>query len=792
MRASILLAVVMLIVGGAVGYLLGVARPAPENETPRAAPSTAKAPAPAETPIEEASSPERRAVSRRARGGEDVAVPKTDGPPPQSGDGKITGVVRDLDGARIAGVLVRAAPREENDADAFDAEIARANVAAGVIDESHPKLGAPPRRDVERQIRDYAIRMRRADAACRETTTDASGAYSFEKLGEKTYDVGAWLVGWRIERTGADRWGPVQVGGTCDFTAKRISSATVSVLLPDGTPATQAVISWKATSADDVDSTTWRPGSPEIEISPGTYEISATSNPAARGSSGDVFVVRRGGRSSDSDDSLWKSEPQTVVVDGKTSPALTFQLKSRPGVLVKAIYAGAQHPSSVRIAALRLDGGAAADPSRLLGDARVHARWLTDATEGALALDPGSYLVGATFRGGIVGPTAVASVAGDLAVRELRVERTDLRDWVKVRVLGPDESPVTDVVFEVGCNGDEGSGSGETQASLDADGSYHVEHYEQDGPGFYRSSSWSGGGLGAGKRTYFVRAKSKRFGTTEATYEPGKDAEIVLRMIEPARVRLTISGYAENPDRDRAVVTLEPKTTGELHRRRDDVEGEIDAKGIATFGAVAPGKYDVVLRLAKSESRHDRMNARWAGTEAGRLSVDLRPGAVELSMAIGAFFDLVVTFEGDAPSLARDGSDDGGRRGKIADGGGRETFAGLSPGRYRLASAAGAMTVDVSAATTVAFAPRPLNCFHLQVSERGYLHDLGLKTDDLVVAIDGAELTDPSQMQAALEATKTREKSTFTILRDGRRFDVTADGTKFEEDDGSWYRPWSR
>jgi hypothetical protein len=47
-------------------------------------------------------------------------------------------------------------------------------------------------------------------------------------------------------------------------------------------------------------------------------------------------------------------------------------------------------------------------------------------------------------------------------------------------------------------------------------------------------------------------------------------------------------------------------------------------------------------------------------------------------------------------------------------------------------------------------------------------------------------------MDAALQASKTRESSTFTILRDGRRFDLAADGKRFEEDDGSYYQPWSR
>ena len=94
--------------------------------------------------------------------------------------------------------------------------------------------------------------------------------------------------------------------------------------------------------------------------------------------------------------------------------------------------------------------------------------------------------------------------------------------------------------------------------------------------------------------------------------------------------------------------------------------------------------------------------------------------------------------------------------------------------------------------TRVSFAPRPFNAYHLEVTERGYLHDLGLKTGDLVVAIDGAEFKDLAGMTAALNAAKTRETSKFTILRGAQTFDLTADGTKFEEDDGSYYSPRAR
>jgi hypothetical protein len=785
MKSSMLLAAATLVVGMAVGYFVGASQSVETSNT-----ETASTPAPTSAPPTDAASADRRAPSRRAATKEsiDLSSIKIDVPPAPAGDGTITGLVVDADGKPLAGVLVRATPSGGLD------------VADG--DEPRRARGSPPPPvDVERAVRQLVTRLRQEDAARRETTTDAAGAFTLTGLGYPTYDVSAWLVGWKVERTRGRSWEPTPVGGRCDFRATQIHALTASVLLPDGTPAQEATISWKPTAGGDGDSASWKPGSPEIEIAPGTYEITASANPASTGDSFKPPIrIRRSRRfrsaDSDDDETLWRSEPQTVVVETGAAQTLTFQLKGRPGILVKVDYAAADHPSAVRIAAMKLDGGASQDPSRLLGDEHVRARWLTDSTEGAIAgLEPGTYLVGATFRGGIVGPTAVVSVGGDVVVQELRVSATDLRDWVKVWVRGPDGAPVSDATIECGCDGEHGSGSGEIETSPEADGSYRVAHYEHGGPDSYRSSSTSNDGPGLGKRTYYVKATSKRYGTAGTTYDPAKDREITIEMTAPALVRVTISGFSASPDRDRAVVVLEPIERGTGERFSDELEADIDAQGVAKFPPVRAGTYDVVLRLAKSASRSDKSNARWGGTVVARVRQTVAAGEASLTMALGALFELVVTFDRDAPSIERVGADGTGSfvdRARGVDGEKKTTYRNLTAGRYRLVGRAGEMFVDVNGDATVAFVPRPFNAFHFEVSEKGYVHDLGLKTGDLVIAIDGVEFTERASMDAALEASKSRETSKFTVLRGGQRFDVVADGKRLEEDDGSWYTPWAR
>ena len=458
-------------------------------------------------------------------------------------------------------------------------------------------------------------------------------------------------------------------------------------------------------------------------------------------------------------------------------------------------YASLERPTAVRIAAVRLDGNTRADPALLLGEGVTHAEWLEDAQDGAISgLEPGTYLVGATLRGGRVACSTTVTIAGEPVPVRLEIPAGSERDWVKVWVRAPDGTPVHDIELECGCRGSAGSGHAEVSASPQTDGSYRVPHYERDGPSLGSSSGFGGSELGGGKRRYFVRATSKRYGTAEATYDPATDAETTIQLVEPALLRVTISGYAASLDEDGASVYLE--TAGESHddTRRSRVEGEIDAKGVVRFRPVVPGSYEIVLRLAAPATGHERRFRGWGGTEVARVPVTLQPGEAAVTVAVPPLADLVVTFRHDAPSLDRLRPDGSLRHvgADTSEGELQVTFHHLEAGRYRLVDPDGDMWVEVPATSRVAFAPRPFNAYHVQIRGNGYLHELGLRTGDLVVAIDGVELTNRLTMDAAMATAKTRDTARFTVERAGRRFDVTADVERFEDDPESVYRAWSR
>jgi hypothetical protein len=770
--------------GGAIGYLSGSAGSADLARTPSpaAAPVVARdGAAPVPVPAGRQTGADRDSGAAPAA---NAAAPSA-----ESGTGAITGSVVEPDGAPLAGVLVRAEPSEEKPETSGEAAAPRL-----------PPGSPPPRKDVAREVQEFEKRLVREQAGLREAVTDSSGAYALSGLTAKSYALEAWLVGYRIVQVGGNLWAPITVGSRCDFKAVPLRSVSVSVLLPDGTAPGKAAIEWKPAGGGDEGSADWSPADPGIEVEPGTYEFTARavpsgeSPPMGRWSHGSfLFASARSGNAED--DSLYRSDPQTVTIGSGESQALAFRLEGRPGILVKVVYGSSEHPRTVRIAALRIDGGASADPSRLLGEGRVKARWLDGTAEGAIAgLDPGTYLVGATFRGGQIGPTATVAVGAGLVTQELRVPDAGPRDWVTVWVRAPDGTPIRDATIECGCRGSEGNGEQKLDIKAEADGSYRVEHYEKDAPSF--SSSWSFGGndLGPGARAYFVRATSERYGTEEATYDPVKDLEVIVQLIAPAILRATIPGYAASPDRGRAILTLEAKDEGGGGRGSDQ-DAQIDAAGTAKFPPVKPGRYEVVLRLARSEGRNELQSARWNGAEVARIPLTLAPGETSVTVPLQTLADLTVTFEGDAPDLKRVGADGVPRhlRGNRGEGGEHESvFKDLAAGRYLLADRAGEMWVDVPASGPIAFRPNPFNAYFLEVTDKGYVRDLGLKTGDLVVAIDGVEFKDKKGMDAALAGAMTRESAKITIQRDGVRFDVTADPRKFEGDDGSFYQPLAR
>ena len=83
--------------------------------------------------------------------------------------------------------------------------------------------------------------------------------------------------------------------------------------------------------------------------------------------------------------------------------------------------------------------------------------------------------------------------------------------------------------------------------------------------------------------------------------------------------------------------------------------------------------------------------------------------------------------------------------------------------------------MSVPGTREVKYDTRPDNCLVIRVTDPGGVFaQSGLRDGDLIVAIDGTELTDSRQMQALGTLAMKKNEAVLTVSRGGKRFEVRA------------------
>ncbi|MHC4598351.1 MAG: PDZ domain-containing protein [Planctomycetota bacterium] len=672
----------------------------------------------------------------------------------RAGKGKISGKVLREDGRPLAGVRVSATPVSSR----------RKRLALHMEGE-----GPPEDRDLETEVLEMIALDRRRNAAIGTATTDGEGKYALSGLGEGEHELEAVLDGFEIERKGFFTEAQARPGETVDFVARPLIEVKIDVFLPGDRPPLEARIHI-STRMRPNRTESWRPDAPTLRFTPGKYTL--------RGLAGTRDE--------------YSSKEKTVTLEASDpAPPLAFHLEGRRGIRGRVRVPEGFPIRSLYVYSLRQSPDSPADPDRLLEEGRPSMASRNQGYRYSFPdLKPGTYLVGARWTDCRIAAYDIIEVADGFSSLDLDLSPPEPREFVVLKVFGPKGEVLRDVRIETGFKANRYSSSGGGTVTLRPDGSFLIIHR----------------GLGSGRmidtvgKRFHVTVESNEYGKKEVKYSPRESTEIVVAFEEPARLEVTVAGYAGSGMEGKLGLCLDPRGQETERRswsfeRNNEIQKAIDDEGHRSFGPLEPGAHDVSLHILKG---------RYSSLPVSRLPVTLRPGENRISIDIPTLYSLTVTVEKTKPAAhvylepwkeERDSWSVGEKVGED----GRAVFHQLPEGEYRIAVwqkvRLGEMKVKVPAQSLVRFDPKAKTALQVRIDDpEGYLARVGFQTDDLVIAVEGEEFKSDWHIEALLFGALSKERVTLTVLREGAKLEIEVDPKMIMKDEelGGDLTPTSR
>jgi hypothetical protein len=744
-----IVALACLAIGGVVGFLIGQPGESPRHNLPELAERETVLPLPAKPETQpEVRMPEQvefTAVPEDLRADLGAAIAAVVTEPAPTGDGRITGRVATPQGDPVPGVAIK---------------------AVMIMQTTRRTTNDPT---LEEEVEAFIRRRKTQLAASRHTVTDADGNYAVESLDpSQQYTLNASLDGYIVERSGSSISRP---GEVVNFTAMPALIVDVVLLLPNGSIAPDGQITCVRSDAggrgSSFTSSPYAAPSARITLAPGNW----------------TFTGRHG------QDGAFTGELQVELKDGEPPRRLEIRLEGKGAIIgslvVPELYVGQRFQVS-----LQKDPPSAEPEKRLntrnLVNTSVHPRMTTTAftfTE----LEPGAYRVLATVNLGF-GPGgepatvltwADVSLGTERASVELRVPEPPRADFIIVRAFSPQGEQLKDLAVGLTIRSHNSGSSGGEQILRSPDGALWVRRMQpEERPGSSYGDNW----------WYVVKVTSRQYGEKEARYERNDTHDLEIRYIDPAHVELTVAGWVEAELRSQmrwSIVAPEaPGDTISLRSRRWENQPEPEPQPILKFGPMEPGEYDLVLMLSlEGDSFRDSVRQLY------RRRITLGAGMNVLSAAVPPFNSVTIFVpehvQAHNLSIWPEGQRSiAGRRSdnihlNLRDR--RATITHLAPGMYRLQSPEGEMEFRVPAGGEVVFEPRQYNAMLLNnIQPGGRLEALGLRDGDLLIAIDGQEITGGAAGMTLFNGALIKSQTTWTLIRNGVQMQVTFDGTELQ------------
>ena len=381
------------------------------------------------------------------------------------------------------------------------------------------------------------------------TTTDANGHYRIDGLPADRYMLHAQRDGYRITLSPEWTSATIPVDERVDFVATKLRVCTVEVRLPGGGRAEHANLHW--TPRPPRTQYNWTPKLNSFELSPGAYEVSATSGSHRELQSKPVAV------------------PDTPELD-----VIVLQLESRTGIRGTVIVPPGAKPRGLEV---RIGPAHQYRADRAFRFGRSPRLRGTKNAFVQLDLKPGTYKVVALLgHNRIVAETEV-TIANGIAECELKLESSAPERSRVVRVLGPDGKPVPNVGFSCRYSGPRGGAAGPCTVAERDDGSFlvsplRIDHETEGG-------QWT------------LSVGSRELGAIRRVFDPDDPTEFLIEFPAPAHVRVAVDGAAKLP----GMLFVHVQPAGEPDAQRGFSASNIDASGIAKLGPVPSGDVEILL-----------------------------------------------------------------------------------------------------------------------------------------------------------------------------------------------------
>ncbi|MCU0726770.1 MAG: hypothetical protein MUE73_13450 [Planctomycetes bacterium] len=664
-----------------------------------------------------------------------VLLPEATPPDPAetTGSGRIEGRVTTLAGAPLAGVVIQAFREKRGEPDLFTGD----------------RCDGPP--DLDREFAERVAELESEHrfrlATLREAVSGTDGTFALAGLAGGFHHLRASRAGYDFRFDG-ERRGAALPGDRVEIVAEPVVRLPVSVLDPDGAPARSATLSIEG---DRRDHEPWTPDRPAVDLPAGRYRIRA---------------------SGDADDSE-SGKVAVEIAEGAAPEPLVLRLEARLAIRGTVLFPAGAVPGDFEARAVPVPGGGGPAPDLLLAGGPSSPVHEGEAGSGYFRIDgfaPGHLLVGILRGRDRVVAIAEVEVRDPFATVTLSVPAEEAGAGLLVTVLAPDGAPLPSVNVQVTLEETGGGVRNSGRSSAVAPGVFRLPLPAPPDA------------LAPGTRGR-ISATSPRHGTKSVEFDPRAQREVTVRFDEAAFVTVILEGYVEGGYEGdlRLAVTSAPGV-------QSPFTGAVEPEGRQTFGPLPPGAFWIEAWTVR------------AMRPLVSRAVTLAGGRQEERIVLPATCRLeVIPDEGDPAAfyLERIGEPPPGAFPIIE--GGRAVFRHLPPGEYLLSRHSRPtrehMPVTVTSDRVVRFAPLVPDALLVCVAAPdGVIARAGLLDGDLLIAVDGTEISEEAQGRALLTLAERKEKVTLVVLRGGARraIEATIDGILDPARAGGDLRPWTR